>query len=176
MDRVKVTSMVHFGVSIEDAGIYLAGCGDSTVVLRTTADSSSQLADAVRNGWVRKDPVARAGFWPFSSPAASRPPPTYHPPPAVPDGQDAVAEEVRSLKGQLEAMTSLIQRLVDRGSAVHPQAAVPVASGTGEKDLVFIPSKVVPDAKANVKVPEAVTHERDVDAGREALRKLRRGK
>lgn len=173
MDRVRVTSLSKFGVSAEDAGVLLAGEGSSVVILKSTADASPLLQEHRRRGWVRLDPVPSVGFWPFSSPSAPVRPPS---PSAVPVPVPVhPTSEIQALRDELAGVTSLLKDLLSRPQTVVTSSPVPSQARSGDHPI-FIPSKVVPDAEATIKVADASVQERDVEAGREALKKLRRGK
>lgn len=172
MDRVKVTSLSRFGVSAEDAGVLLAGEGSSVVILKSTADASPLLQEHKRRGWVRLDPVPSVGIWPFSSPSAPARAPTQAVVPAPPVHPTS---EIQALRDELAGVTSLLKDLLSRPQTVVAGSSVPSQVRSGDHPI-FIPSKVVPDAEATIKVAEAAVQERDVEAGREALKKLRRSK
>lgn len=170
MDRTKVTSLVNFGLTAEDAGVRLSGKGDFCHVLSDTAKASEQLTGFQARGWVRLDPVrSPVAVWPFVRPA-DRPPPAAAiiPPPAPP------SQEIVSIRQEIARMVSLLETIASRPSGqAGPAASEAVAPIVSYETPVFIPSKVVPDANADIKISEPTIHDKDVSAGVDALKKTR---
>lgn len=173
MDRVRVTNLMSFGVSAEDAGVHLPGKGDFCEVLTATADASKQLGELRSKRWVRVDPLPRpVRIWPFAVPVAV---PVPLPEPVLPAPiPGPAAAEIASMRQEVARMTSLLEALISRPATAAPVTGIVVPAAPTEQAPIFIPTRVIPDAKVDIKIAEPVVQDKDVSSGAEALKNLRK--
>ena len=188
-ELVRILNISSADFVVEDLGLHVPRGGSSRPAYADSVRRSKSLRDLA--GMYKIVPIMEASVpvWPFIK---EQPRPQPEPsPPAASFSPEAAAEALASIKEIERSLRDTLEELRSRPSAppadvlaahvhaISQRGGIPLNLPGGEDPSstpMFLPSKIVPDAKADIRSKDENVDKADLDDGIASLRKLRKKK
>lgn len=174
--RYRITNIVNADVIIEDLSIRLPGKGSSAIMNADVVNRSKDLV--INRNLVRVDKIEENSsmpIWPFVKPELDK----------ILEKPAPILESDTTQKDITEIKLMLADILLKMNSKPEPKTIIiekvnsitrgqDIASETPTQELMFIPSKITPDAaETDIKLREREVSKDDLSRGVQALKRLK---
>jgi hypothetical protein len=194
MKTYEIKNLSSTSVYLEDLGIRLNGKGATARISEDTMNASKSIKEM--RSMLALTPIKPVPVWPFSGPSVKvkrdlsvkQDTPPAPPVPEAPKNPIVVdvhvpAQDTSKMDALLDKMTNLLSsigsltEMASRNITTSAPSASTIIQGVNTplvSDPIFIPSKIVPDAKSvQVSLSENKQDRPDIEEATKSLKKLR---